>query len=321
MNQASKISEPTTKKKDEPKLYVVCSLEQWMVIQGYARFAYENLGHSEIGGMGFAELVEKPTPHIRIHRFVLLRQDVDETNTDLDPDAINELSFEAIKQGIGSTLRVWWHSHGKMGCFWSPKDIETINEFRNEWFLSVVVNIAGEVRARVDFTTKAPKGIRSTLGSPHISTFIDNVPFRVEVNNEAMRQEVISKVARYPDPLPVQKYLYSGTKQVSRSEVMSLSEQPGDSYLLPLDLHEKASTIFSGDKGHIAGYTNFRRKALHKRNLSGCSRLSDDTERKILLEYIDGFAELVADSSWWESTETARKEMEEFFMEDTGDDT
>jgi hypothetical protein len=45
---------------------------------------------------------------------------------------------------------VWWHSHAKMGAFWSGTDTKTMTEYSSgDWSMFLVVNVRGEYKFRV----------------------------------------------------------------------------------------------------------------------------------------------------------------------------
>lgn len=102
----------------------------------------------EISGLG---KVRRLGNRILIEEIYLLKQESSSSTTDLDMAAVADFMTEMIKhEGPVEHLKLWWHSHGNMGAFWSGTDEKTVQGFENEWMVSLVVNRRGEYKCRLD---------------------------------------------------------------------------------------------------------------------------------------------------------------------------
>lgn len=96
---------------------------------------YVNRSHFEVSGMG--KVVQEEGGIFRVVSQIMLPQKNMRTHTQVEPEDINKLLFE-----MGESPRFWWHSHVKMGVFWSGEDHDTIkaNAGPNGWFINTVFN-------------------------------------------------------------------------------------------------------------------------------------------------------------------------------------
>lgn len=104
----------------------------------------------EISGLG---TVKKYKGDLLIEKILLFEQKCDAVNTDLTSSDVAKYLYQAIKEGIDpSEIKLWWHSHHKMGCFWSEKDQYTIESFgrTSDWFLSIVGCHGGQYLCSLD---------------------------------------------------------------------------------------------------------------------------------------------------------------------------
>lgn len=119
----------------------------WQKIMDYANIAYDEF-QSEIGGMLVARLEDD---FIVIQNPVILKQTISGASCTLDKKALAAYYAEAIKEYGDDIFFVWWHSHAKMGAGFSGTDDNTIKEwFNSDFVVSLVVNIKGEHKLRVD---------------------------------------------------------------------------------------------------------------------------------------------------------------------------
>jgi len=157
------------------------SNKNWNTLQNYARHAWTEYS-SEIGGFLIAEQDEDNK--WKMHKPVILKQEISGGNTILDKDALAEYYVKtAIKMKNKPFQFVWWHSHHTMEVFWSGTDLTAIDEFSNGLMsISLVINLKEEYKLRVnlwkpykmhedvemDIIDKpkvkiVPKGIRSSV--------------------------------------------------------------------------------------------------------------------------------------------------------------
>ena len=125
------------------------SNKDWNKIQNYARHAYDEY-KSEIGGFLIAEQDEDNK--WKMHKPVILKQEISGGNTVLDKDALSEYYVKtAIKMKDKPFQFVWWHSHHTMAVFWSGTDLTAIEEFSNgQMSVSLVINLKQEYKLRVN---------------------------------------------------------------------------------------------------------------------------------------------------------------------------
>ncbi len=102
----------------------------------------------EIGGLG---LVESKDQDFVLTDVLLVKQDVNDIATRLDPEAVSELIFQLIEGGRDpGGLKLWWHSHAHEAPFWSGVDEQTIERFQNDYMISLVSNHQLRFLARQD---------------------------------------------------------------------------------------------------------------------------------------------------------------------------
>jgi len=102
----------------------------------------------EISGLG---RVEKIGSKFLITEILLLPQECTGSSTDLDEKALDEFILSELEAERNiDDMKVWWHSHVHMGAFWSGTDTDTIEKFKNGWFISIVGNKKGEYKTRLD---------------------------------------------------------------------------------------------------------------------------------------------------------------------------
>ena len=107
------------------------------------------LAKGEVSALG---IVEKDGDTLMVPEVFLPKQICSPANTEMDPEDVARIMLDLEQRGIdATTLRLWLHSHADMKCFWSDTDDATIEALCNDGFVvSVVVNKAGDVKARVD---------------------------------------------------------------------------------------------------------------------------------------------------------------------------
>ena len=123
------------------------SEKNWNKIIGYAEEAYEE-HKSEIGGMSV--MVEDKDGDWVMQDPTILEQEISSGNTILDKDALAVYyTKQARKMGKKNFRFCWWHSHHEMKAFWSPTDLEAIDEYSDgDFSFALVVNLKGEYKFR-----------------------------------------------------------------------------------------------------------------------------------------------------------------------------
>jgi proteasome lid subunit RPN8/RPN11 len=128
-----------------PEYYI--SKNDWDKIINYARAREQQCG-DEIGGMAIAKENEDGD-WVVSHPAILTQTTTGGTCT-LDKEALSDYYIEmAMKHGTDIQF-VWWHSHAKMGAFWSGTDTNTMTEYKSgNWSMFLVVNVYEQYKFRV----------------------------------------------------------------------------------------------------------------------------------------------------------------------------
>jgi hypothetical protein len=143
----------------------------------------------EIGGLGLIKAVDKD---FLVTDVLLVKQDVNDIATRLDSRAVSELIMELIDSGQDpGELKLWWHSHAHEAPFWSGVDQETIENFKNDYMISLVANHQLQFLARQDTYT-----VRRTTW-----VWVDKPPWRIDFSPkeiESVRTEIAVKTRHVP---------------------------------------------------------------------------------------------------------------------------
>ena len=123
--------------------------KDWKKLQNFAQYAYDEYD-SEIGGFLIAE--QDKDNKWKMHKPVILKQEISAGNTVIDKDALAQYYVEtAMKMKNKPFQFVWWHSHHTMAVFWSSTDLTAIDEFSNgQMSISLVINLQQEYKLRVN---------------------------------------------------------------------------------------------------------------------------------------------------------------------------
>lgn len=145
---------------------------------------YINALDEEISGMG--KVVPTTLGNLLITGVRIYKQDVSGGHTALDREKLNDWFMELIeKEGpeeATNSWRLWWHSHAKMGTFFSSVDDANMDGWDN-WMLGHVGNHRGDHRFRLDYY--------------HPRLTIDPVEWRVfDVPTKKEEEEVEAEVKR-----------------------------------------------------------------------------------------------------------------------------
>lgn len=111
---------------------------------------YTKLIDTEINGMGLVEQLN--LTNFKITEIFLLKQNVTGGSCDIEQNSMVKLAERLIEEGKNpGMLRFWWHSHPKMGTFWSAVDENTGREFGgSEYFISIVINQEGKMKCKIN---------------------------------------------------------------------------------------------------------------------------------------------------------------------------
>tara|TARA_R110002020_G_scaffold443766_2_gene655066 strand:- start:3589 stop:4596 length:1008 start_codon:yes stop_codon:yes gene_type:complete len=123
--------------------------KDWDRIINYARAREQECG-DEIGGM--AVIVKDKDDDYLIKQPVILKQETTGATCTLDKDELAQYYSDMAHKYGNNVQFLWWHSHAKMGAFWSGTDTNTMTEYKNShWSAFLVVNVREEYKFRVQY--------------------------------------------------------------------------------------------------------------------------------------------------------------------------
>jgi hypothetical protein len=113
-------------------------------------FIYVDKCSEEIGWMGTAYRDDK---QITIDDVYLFDQEVHSTTTEITPEGLSDFATELLNQENGmdiwNNLKMWGHSHVRMGVTPSAQDdkqMETFQDGGHDWFIRLIANKNGELK-------------------------------------------------------------------------------------------------------------------------------------------------------------------------------
>ena len=108
---------------------------------------YAKHATGEISGIG----VEKENV---IYDIAIFEQKCSTSDTELDMEDLVKYITKLANENPDKVehMKVWWHSHSNMGCFWSSTDDDNIKNMMDNMkkLISIVVNKKGEFKTRID---------------------------------------------------------------------------------------------------------------------------------------------------------------------------
>jgi hypothetical protein len=114
-------------------------------------FLYVDECAEEIGWLGTAYKREKK--EIYIHDVYLFDQEVHATTTEITPEGLSTFAEEIMQSPTGldiwNNLKIWGHSHVRMGVTPSQQDDKQMEMFQqggHDWFLRLIANKIGEIK-------------------------------------------------------------------------------------------------------------------------------------------------------------------------------
>lgn len=130
-------STPPTEVKHEFKLHIPEA--QFQKIMHWV-----NRCDNEVSGFGSLDY-DAETLVFSVRDVILVKQTVTRAETEMDASAIGKAMYRLRDEP--NALKWHWHSHGRMGVFWSSTDRELITQLSREgWLLASVFNQAEEVK-------------------------------------------------------------------------------------------------------------------------------------------------------------------------------
>jgi len=133
------VSERPARLPDPPRVFL--PLHEAKKLWGFVRGV-----HGEINGLGLVE-AKRIGRDFLIKEIFILPQSASDGHAEINGPAFNR--YVATCEDPGK-IRFQWHSHGKIGVFFSGRDLETISRWPAEYLISLVVNKAGKYECRLD---------------------------------------------------------------------------------------------------------------------------------------------------------------------------
>lgn len=168
---------------------VILSQNAWDKLTAYV----DNCPY-EIGGLG---KVTTDGRDFYVSDVEIFTQKVTPAHVEMTADTLATFQMEKMRAKESLVdYKFWWHSHAKMGVFWSSTDTDTMNgstEF--PWLVSLVTNHKHELKARVD------------IYKP-VHVHIDNVAVEISrpVNQELIDACIADIAEKVTYPAPVTSY-------------------------------------------------------------------------------------------------------------------
>jgi len=123
--------------------------KDWDRIINYARAREQECG-DEIGGM--AVIIKDKDDDYIVKDPAILKQETTGSTCTLDKDELAQYYVDMAHKYGNKVHFLWWHSHAKMGAFWSGTDTNTMTEYKNSnWSAFLVVNVREEYKFRVQY--------------------------------------------------------------------------------------------------------------------------------------------------------------------------
>lgn len=114
--------------------------------------AYVSIAKGEIAGMGRISMLG-PSRFL-VEDVFIFKQKANGAEAVLDQEDLSAFLVECVQKGISiDNIRLQWHSHVNMGCFWSATDLANIEGFDNgmvDWMVSIVGSKSGQYLGRLD---------------------------------------------------------------------------------------------------------------------------------------------------------------------------
>ena len=159
----------------------------------YAHYAVKHFD-SEVAGWGHYTLdkgIYKLAP--------LCEQTASTAEVEGFPDDILEMPDYDI-----SDMCVQWHSHGRLGVMWSKTDEDNIADTLEltGFLISIVVNIKGEYKARVDYISH----LDQVDIEEHISM---KANIKRSYKNRGIEREILKKISEPVIPVPIPASAYN----------------------------------------------------------------------------------------------------------------
>ena len=201
----------------------------------------------EISGFGHAYInsernIESTDHSIIIEDIFIVEQESGGAHTKLKEEAIHKYLADEMRLAVkeerrARKLNLWWHSHGRMGTFWSGTDTGTMDSFSNsDWKIHIVGNREQSYLCRVI----AYKPIRHDWDDVKLVPIKENQEIVVP---DEIKNEVKEKVKEYSFSSGRTGFLRDKFNEISRTGRELLGWGSGRDWSVDRDY-----SIFDNDK-------------------------------------------------------------------------
>jgi proteasome lid subunit RPN8/RPN11 len=154
----------------------------------------------------------------------LLDQEAAAAEVEMSEEAIGRFNDQMMELGMEQLPRLWWHSHVKMGAFFSSTDEQAMKDLNNgEWSVALVLNHYGEMKATLN------------VYAPVYEQYDDievQIDFAIDDITDAVKQEIAEKVK----PMKQQQFQYNKPIKIGKKNKKKGSwVKIGDMWMSPED--------------------------------------------------------------------------------------
>lgn len=177
---------------------------------------------NEVSGFGMVKYLPKEKCFYITDAF-LIEQTVTGGSTDIDPKGYGKLLYETAR--LDGECLFWWHSHVKMGVFWSGTDMTTIKDLgKNGWIVASVFNQKGEVRSATAYMAKVVSPLDGSTDEQlvvhdELQTVFETPPID-EKFKKFLDSEFDKKVKKYVPPVTTTRYTQGAGGQGGRKDFL-----------------------------------------------------------------------------------------------------
>lgn len=183
---------------------------------------------NEVSGFGSLDY-DNDSRTFTVRDVILVKQTVTKAETEMDAAAIGKAMYQLRDEP--NALKWHWHSHGRMGVFWSATDRTLIRQLSKEgWLLATVFN--QDEKMLTAFAEPVEVKRNSLFSGPsifHEENFIDEIETTILLHRdpallEAWNREFDTNVKeQYSERLP---YEYDRTDKPAQPSLPAVCEGP-----------------------------------------------------------------------------------------------
>jgi len=186
--------------------------KNWKKLCDFCNAAFEEFS-SEI--TGYMILEQNKDKDWEMLDPVILKQEVSGGTCEISKEDSANYFVESFDK-YGQDVRfVWWHTHADMAAFWSSTDTKNMeDQCSNGWAASLVINIRGEYKFRVNYNDPIPAYVDTEITIENDS---QKIPKKIlaEVKEKCTKPTYVTKYnGRYQKPNGSQTSLYNGYNYV-----------------------------------------------------------------------------------------------------------